>query len=59
MFDTVDEAVKAARTALPVFTNLPLDVRRRIIANIRTVMAENSAALAKKAVFTSGEWAMA
>ena len=50
VFDTVDEAVKAARAALPVFTNLPLDVRRRIVQNIRTVMAENSAALAKQAV---------
>ena len=50
VFDTVDEAVAAVRKAFPVFTNLPMDVRRRIIANIRAVMAENSAALAKKAV---------
>ena len=50
VYDTVDQAVAAVHRAWPVFSNLPLDTRRRIIQSIRDVMAENSAALAKQAV---------
>ena len=50
VFDTVDQAVAAVHAAWPVFVNLPLDTRRRIIQSIRDVMAENSSALAKQAV---------
>ena len=49
LFATVDEAVKAAREAQPVFVALPLSKRARIIAAIRAVMLENAAVLAKAA----------
>lgn len=50
VFQTVDEAVAAVRKAMPVFVNLPLDTRRRIIESIKAVMRENSAQLAREAV---------
>lgn len=50
VFQTVDDAVAAVRKAWPVFTNLPLDARRRIIDSIKSVMRENSAQLAREAV---------
>ena len=49
IFNSVDEAVNAARAAFPIFSGLPLDHRNRIIANIRAVMRENKTALAKSA----------
>lgn len=49
IFDTVDEAVTAARASFTVFSALPLDHRNRIIANIRAVMREHKTALAKSA----------
>ena len=49
IFPTVDEAVKAAREARPVFVALPLRKRGEIIAAIRGVMLENAAVLAKAA----------
>ncbi len=49
IFPTVDEAVKAAREAQPVFVALPLKKRAQIIAAIRSVMLENAAVLAKAA----------
>ncbi|MBN1270344.1 MAG: aldehyde dehydrogenase EutE [Kiritimatiellae bacterium] len=49
LFPTVDEAVKAAQQAQPVFVALPMETRNRIIAAIRKTMLENAAALAKAA----------
>ncbi|MCZ7591339.1 MAG: aldehyde dehydrogenase [Kiritimatiellae bacterium] len=49
IYATVDEAVKAAREAQPVFVALPLKKRAQIIAAIRAVMLENAAILAKAA----------
>lgn len=49
IFATVDEAVKAARAAFPVFAALPLEQRNRIIAHIRATMREHKTALAKSA----------
>jgi hypothetical protein len=49
IFPTVDEAVKAAREAQPVYVALPLRKRAEIIAAIRAVMLENAAVLAKAA----------
>jgi aldehyde dehydrogenase len=49
LFATVDEAVKAARTAFPVFSAIPLSRRHAIIEAIRAVMRENASALAKSA----------
>ncbi len=49
IFPTVDDAVKAAREAQPVFVALPLRKRAEIIAAIRAVMLENAAVLAKAA----------
>jgi acyl-CoA reductase-like NAD-dependent aldehyde dehydrogenase len=49
IFPTVDEAVKAAREAQPVFVALPLRKRAEIIAAIRAAMVENAAVLAKAA----------
>jgi len=49
IYGSVDEAVKAAKAAQPVFVALPLKTRAVIIANIRRVMLENAAPLAKAA----------
>jgi acyl-CoA reductase-like NAD-dependent aldehyde dehydrogenase len=49
IFATVDEAVQAARTALPVFVSLPLATRAAIIRSIRVTMLENNEALARAA----------
>lgn len=49
IFKTVDDAVAAAKAAFPVFSNLSLEKRGRIIENIRAVMRENATALAKAA----------
>ncbi len=49
IFATVDEAVKAAKAAQPVFVALPLRTRAAIIANIRATMLEHAAPLAKAA----------
>lgn len=49
IFNTVDEAVEAARAAFPVFSALPLDRRKKIIENIRRTMREQKNALAKSA----------
>lgn len=49
VYATVDEAVRAAAAAQPVFVALPLDTRARIIAAIRETMMANAAALAKAA----------
>lgn len=49
VYATVDQAVRAAAAAQPVFVALPLDTRARIIAAIRETMLANAAALAKAA----------
>lgn len=49
IYPTVDEAVKAAREAQPLFVALSLKKRAQIIAAIRAVMMENAAVLAKAA----------
>ncbi|MDR0994449.1 MAG: aldehyde dehydrogenase family protein, partial [Verrucomicrobiota bacterium] len=54
VFATVDEAVKAANKAKPVFIGLPLNARRAIIQNIRDVMRENATLLAKAAYEETG-----
>jgi acyl-CoA reductase-like NAD-dependent aldehyde dehydrogenase len=48
-FSAVGEAVRAAAAAQPVFVALPLEVRARIIAAIRTSMLSSSEALARAA----------
>src|SRR5437764_4390370 len=49
VFNTVDEAVRAARAAQPQFAALKLEHRGRIIAAIRKSMLENCEILAKAA----------
>ncbi len=49
VYDTVDQAVEAARRAQPAFARLPLKMRAEIIAAIRRTMVEHAAALAKAA----------
>ncbi len=49
IYATVDDAVKAAREAQPEYVALPLSTRAKIIADIRRVMLENAAPLAKAA----------
>jgi acyl-CoA reductase-like NAD-dependent aldehyde dehydrogenase len=49
IFATVDEAARAASVAQPAFVALPLKVRAKIIADIRTTMLENCEALARAA----------
>ena len=49
IYATVDDAVKAAREAQPKYVALPLSTRAKIIADIRRVMLENAAPLAKAA----------
>ena len=49
VFQTVDEAVAAARAAQPQFVTLKLEHRARIIAAIRKAMLENAEVLAKAA----------
>lgn len=49
VFTTVDEAVRAARTAQPQFVSLKLAHRAAIIEAIRATMLENDAVLAKAA----------
>jgi len=49
IFATVDEAVRAARAAQPVFAALPLAVRAAVIASIRAAMLESNEALAAAA----------
>lgn len=49
IFESLDEAVKAAQTAFPIYSALPLEKRNRIIAAIRQTMRENNSALAKSA----------
>jgi len=54
IYATVDEAVKAAKAAQPVFVALPLKTRAAIIANIRRTMFEHAAPLAKAAHTETG-----
>ena len=54
IYATVDEAVKAAKAAQPVFVALPLKTRATIIANIRKTMLEHAAPLAKAAHTETG-----
>ena len=54
IYATVDEAVKAAKAAQPVFVALPLKTRATIIANIRRTMLEHAAPLAKAAHTETG-----
>lgn len=54
VFQTVDEAVTAAKAAFPLFANLPLSKRELVIQNIRAVMRENATALAKAAFDETG-----
>lgn len=54
VFQTVDEAVTAAKAAFPIFANLPISKREHIIQNIRAVMRENATALAKAAFDETG-----
>jgi acyl-CoA reductase-like NAD-dependent aldehyde dehydrogenase len=49
IFATVEDAVRAASVAQPVFVALPLELRAKIIAAIRTTMLENCEALARAA----------
>ena len=42
VFTTVDEAVRAAAAAQPVFVAQPLAVRSRVIATIRAAMLEHN-----------------
>jgi acyl-CoA reductase-like NAD-dependent aldehyde dehydrogenase len=49
IFDSVDEAVSAAKEAFPRYVKLPLKTRNRIICGIRKTMMENATALAKSA----------
>lgn len=49
IYPTVDEAVTAAGAAQPVFVALPLAVRARILAAIRTTMREQAEPLARAA----------
>jgi aldehyde dehydrogenase len=54
IYATVDEAVKAAKAAQPVFVALPLKTRAIIITNIRKTMMEHAAPLAKAAHTETG-----
>ncbi|NLB66476.1 MAG: aldehyde dehydrogenase EutE [Lentisphaerae bacterium] len=54
VFNTVDEAVAAARAAFPVFSALSIEKRAAVIASIRAVMRENATALAKSAYEETG-----
>lgn len=54
VFRTVDEAVKAAKAAFPVFSGLSMEKRAKIIENIRCVMRENATTLAKSAFDETG-----
>ena len=49
IFDTVDDAAKAARAAQPIYAALPLKTRGAILASIRESMRVNGDALAKTA----------
>ncbi|MGD1148611.1 MAG: aldehyde dehydrogenase family protein [Thermoanaerobaculaceae bacterium] len=49
IFTTVDDAIRAASVAQPIFVALPLELRAKIIAAIRTTMLENCEALARSA----------
>jgi acyl-CoA reductase-like NAD-dependent aldehyde dehydrogenase len=49
IFATVDEAVRAAREAQPLFVALPLRQRAKIIESIRRTMLESNEALARAA----------
>jgi acyl-CoA reductase-like NAD-dependent aldehyde dehydrogenase len=49
IFDSVDEATRAAGAAQPLFVALPLKSRARIIASIRETMIGHAAALARAA----------
>jgi acyl-CoA reductase-like NAD-dependent aldehyde dehydrogenase len=49
VFRSVDEAVAAAKAAFPVYSNLSLEKRGRVIESIRSAMRENATALAKAA----------
>lgn len=49
IFSTIEEAIKAAQKAFPIYSSLPLATRNKIIADIRRVMLENASALAKAA----------
>ncbi len=49
IFNTVDEAVKAAQQAQPAFVALPLKTRDKIISALRAALLENATALAKAA----------
>ncbi len=49
IFASIDEAIKAAEQAHPIYVALPLNKRNKIIASIRAVMMENASALAKAA----------
>ena len=49
VFATVDEAVRAAAAAQPVFVAQPLAVRSRVIASIRAAMLEDNERLARLA----------
>ena len=49
IFNTLDEAVAAAREAFPKYVALPLKTRNRIIRGIRDTAMENASALAKAA----------
>ncbi|MDO8834554.1 MAG: aldehyde dehydrogenase, partial [Vicinamibacterales bacterium] len=54
LFASVDEAVKAAAAAQPVFVALPLTVRARILASIRATMLANVEVLARAAYDETG-----
>ncbi len=54
LFASVDEAVKAATVAQPVFVALPLTVRARILASIRSTMLANVEVLARAAYDETG-----
>ena len=54
VFATVDQAVAAAKAAFPVFANLDLSKRAKVIASMRQAMRENSTALARAAYDETG-----
>ena len=49
IFSTVDEAVRAASIAQPLYVALPLEVRARILASIRECMRANAELIARTA----------
>ncbi len=54
VFDTMEEAVEAASRASVAYRSTPVQIRRRIIAGIRSIMEENAETMARIAVEETG-----